>query len=150
VTPSKDAAIVRFRQMLDVDMNAIYGAYVPAPPSCSRRDQCIGRALKMEKATQSLIDDLASTPAPAPIQSQAAEVDITARRLLDEVTAAVDAMEVPSSDFSAIYYAITTDALDFAVGVVDCWPARPYVWPLNVEGYACTPPPSPGDAIGHV
>ena len=55
----------------------------------------------------------------------------------------------PKSDFTAIYYGLNTDSLDFAFAVVECWPVTPYVRPDLRDGYACAPVPPTSGIVGH-
>jgi hypothetical protein len=139
-TPSKDAAVVQYRELLDADMNTVYSAYYSN--RCTTRQECVARTLKTRTATASLLRDIAATPAPLPVESEAADVRAKAEQFLEQLDIAIASMEVPGSDFVAIAGAPSIDGLDLAVATVTCWPVVPAVRNDLTEGYGCTPQPT--------
>jgi hypothetical protein len=140
-TPSRDAAVVRYRELLDTDMNAIYVAYYRGG-RCTTRDTCEALTMKTRDATEALLRDIAANAAPSPMAADAANVQRAAEQFVEQLDLAIANIQIPGSDFVAIAGAPSTDGLDLAVATVTCWPVVPVVRSDLTEGYGCTPQPT--------
>jgi hypothetical protein len=142
LTPNRDPAVVGYRLMLYEDMTPVYRA-LQKRGACNQQYFCTTALVQARSATDALLTDLANTPAPAQIQAYAADVKVAANEYVDQLTLAIDALQVERSDYLIVVYAPSVGDLDRAVAVVDCWPVQP-VAVATIRGYACTAV-SPGD-----
>lgn len=131
--PSRDAAIVAYRAMVDRDVAEIWRANLF---SCATRSICTVQLMKTRTYAQALVADIASSPPPPSISAAAANVENAARHLVTELDAALDALQSAAVPVSTALNLVLPEELDLAVAILDCWPVTPL--PTDtVAGYGC-------------
>ena len=132
--PSRDAAVVAYRAMVDGDMGVVHRAYAK---DCTSRQTCAWILSKARDATQALQHDTSATTPPASIAPAVRNVEAAATHFTVQLDAAILALESPTADYRSALAGPTISELDLAVGVLDCWPITPVA--DNAGGYGCTP-----------
>jgi hypothetical protein len=132
-SPSRDAAVVRYRALIQRDMHPIYNG----GSTCVTRLQCIAGESGLKTATESLLHDVESTPTPSSLVPAAAQLKTAAQQYIQALDAAINAMQDPNSNYIAIGFP-SSNNLDLADMTIECWPVVPFERSDRIEGYGCT------------
>jgi hypothetical protein len=139
-SPSPDAAVLRYRALINTDMRMIDPN---APPFiCRSNNQCLALALATRTAIENLLHDVESTPAPTSLVPAAAQLKAAALQSIADLDAYIAAEQDPNTNYLA-----PTDPseanLDLAGATIFCWPGVPDVAKGDQrQGYDCIVKPS--------
>jgi hypothetical protein len=139
-SPSRDAAVLRYQALINGDMRPILSNY---GLGCVSRQQCIAIATITRNASEALLNDLESTPAPTSLVPAAAQLKTALQQYIAALDAYIAALQDPNTNYLARKDPSATN-LDLAVATVACWPGVPdLALGDQNNGYSCTvQPPS--------
>jgi hypothetical protein len=121
---SRDAAVVRYREMVNSDIKTIDVEYQRGW-TCKTRDGCIAAQATVKAATNALLSDAAINPAPTSLAAAEQQLKAAGRQFVVQLDAAVALMREPNSNFVAAAGAPSVHDLDYAVATIVCWPLKP-------------------------
>jgi hypothetical protein len=121
---SRDAEVVRYREMVNADIKTIDVEYQRGW-TCKTRDGCIAAQATVKAATNALLNDAATHPAPKSLATAEQQLKAAAEQFAVQLDAAVVLMREPNSNFAAAAGAPNVHDLDYAVATIVCWPLKP-------------------------
>jgi hypothetical protein len=137
-SPSRDAAVLGYQARINGDMRPIYGNFGFI---CVSRQQCIALATQIRAATEVLLRDVESTPAPASLVPAAAQLKTAAQQYIATLDAYIAAEQDPNTNYLAPADP-SSNNVDLASATVGCWPGAPDVAKGDqYGGYSCTTQP---------
>jgi hypothetical protein len=122
-SPSRDAAVVHYREMVLADVTRIDVEYSRGW-TCKTRAKCISATADVRTATEALLTDVAAFPAPTSLNAAAQQMKAAAEQFVVQLDAAAALMQQPSSDFIAAAAAPNVHDVDFAAATIGCWPLK--------------------------
>ena len=122
-SPTPDAAVIAYRNLIGNDFKVIYHAF--DKPPCASRTVCVEQVMATVSTTQALIKDIDKNQAPPALIAPAVQVRDAALRFIADLNSAIAAMNRPSTPYQAIVNALSIDDLDLAVANLDCFPRQP-------------------------
>ena len=137
-TPSKDAAIVRYRSAINVDERALLTQ--EGGPSCVSRQCTIAGLTNLRAEADRLLQDVDSTPPPAAVAPAAAQLKIAATNLIQQTDGDLALMQDPSTTFLSITWPDIKPVL-LEVATINCWPVTPIARSDMPDAYGCTAGP---------
>lgn len=135
--PSRQAAVVAYRAVVDHDLDLVQTAF-GGRQHCSSSQACLAVLLKTRNATQALLADMAANPAPDPVGADAIGARVAAQHFIEQLDLAIAALRAPDSDYLALSVSPSLSDLNLAISRIDCWPANPVVRNDLRQGYGCT------------
>jgi len=132
VAPKPDALVVKYRHLIDGDMNAINFALYRLP--CNSRQTCASELTQVETATEVLLNDLNGAVAPSGVGPTVESFKSVAQQFEEQVDGDLVAVQQPNSDYTAA--TPTVDGLFLAAATLECWPAKPVNFG-GEGGYSC-------------
>jgi hypothetical protein len=133
-SPSQDAAVLRYQARINGDMRPIYGNFGLI---CISRQQCIAAATQIRAATEVLLQEVESTPAPAPLVPAAAQLKTAAQQYIATLDAYIAAEQDPNTNYLSPADP-SSNNVDLAAATVGCWPGAPDVARGDqYNGYSC-------------
>jgi hypothetical protein len=133
-SPSPDAALVQYRNVIDGDMRAASAANQRLP--CGTRPLCIADIDLMMSTADHLLNDVTRLPAPPQLATLAQAVAAAARTYIGQLDVALAVAKQPNGNYQAAVNVPNPHDLDLSVAALDCWPAQP-VNPGNEGDYSC-------------
>ena len=122
VTPSRDAGIVAYRQVVDDDLRVVDHAMAA---HCPTRTNCLVSMEEARTATLQLWSDTFEANAPQGVRPTAAAIHEAAARYIHELDTAIALTKQPGSDFIVDSAIPDIGPLYMAVVQLDCWPVQP-------------------------
>lgn len=119
--PSRDSAAVNYASMVSRDMGVVDHDYIHHY-NCQTRAACADQLLQMRADTEEMLVDLSATPTAKGESASAERLRAAALQFVDEVDAAIAAVEQPDSDYVVASSAPSIDRLELAAAGVECWP----------------------------
>jgi hypothetical protein len=98
LTVSRDAAVVHYRDMVNADIQTIDIEYQRGW-TCKAREACISATANVKTATQALLSNVATHPAPTSLTRLAQDLKAAAEQFIVQLDAAVVVMQQPEGDF---------------------------------------------------
>jgi hypothetical protein len=138
-SPSRDAAVLGYQALINTDMRMIY---LNGPPFiCKSRQQCLAFGMAERTATEALLHDVESTPAPTSLVPAAAQLKAAALQYIAGLDPYIASEQDPNTNYLAPNQP-STGNLDLAAAMVVCWPGIPDVARGDqLQGYSCTVQP---------
>ncbi len=122
-----DAAVTRFRALIDRDMMAINFPFDKSS-GCRSRQVCTAELVQTRSASEALLVDLAATPAPKVFVQAGVDMTIAARQFIDQLDVALTALQQPNGDYLAESGIPRSYSLRLVAAAVDCWPGKSLGW----------------------
>ncbi len=123
-----DAAVTRFRALIDRDMVAINFPFDKSS-GCRSRQVCTAELVQTRSASEALLVDLAATPAPKVFVQADVDMTIAARQFIDQLDVALTALQQPNGDdYLAVSGIPRSYSLRLAAAAADCWPGKSLGW----------------------
>lgn len=121
---SRDTEVVRYREMVNADIKTIDVDYQRGW-TCKTRDGCIAAQATVKAATNALLNDAATHPAPTSLATAEQRLKAVGEQFVAQLDAAVAVMRDPNSNFAAAAGSPNVHDLDYAVATIVCWPLKP-------------------------
>jgi hypothetical protein len=125
VAVSRDAEVVRYREMVNADLHPIDLEY-QRTWTCKSREACISSVANMRASTDALLSHAATYPIPTSLTAAAQQMTAAAQQFAAQLDAATALMQEPNSNFVAAAAAPSVRDLDLAVAIITCWPVKPF------------------------
>jgi hypothetical protein len=122
--PSRDPAVLSYRELIDGDMNTVdFSDHMDS--RCQTREACASSLVQTRTGVQALLRDMSRAQAPASLSATALRVEAAAQQFIVQLDVAIAVIQLPDSDYISASSAPTIHDLDLTVAAVDCWPVAP-------------------------